>query len=323
MRVALYENCEQLPQWGSKLMHLRLFEPEKFQEWTYEDINEDGKEKIVGPISEYRMMPLLMGLHQLDIPGVMAHVSLHVNEHAKKVSSPFETSDRYGYIWVRITTDPGSTNEKLAILWGNDNDYYYFNHESTRRRAQTPFDLLEHSSAGMTAPLWGEFFRAKLTLAKLETHARLVSMEKQFKNFLPKETNKTVLCSLCGSPLDHEIYGICNQCTTKIVSLGPDAIYRAFLYKAIPDAFHYATIGELLSIFFNVRESHPLSDFLGVIFRSASESISALRKIKDKEVLQTKLKEQLEKTENELKALHNKYDPLHEKLRKSAYDFEE
>jgi hypothetical protein len=169
MKVALYNSHHKLPFWREPGNPTCLFDPAILDGWIYEDDEiEEGmwgtKEK---PIAEHFMFPVLNGLLAIDLPGVMAHVSLIFDTEKKIMSCPKR-------VWVQITTEPSKEDEaglpiivkegivQVEDLYGEDGDSY------------TPYQLLEKDPAEGedTADIWTAFFLRKLHEKKEEACAK-------------------------------------------------------------------------------------------------------------------------------------------------------
>lgn len=159
MKVALYCSHHSLPFWHSPKNPYMLFDPTAIEDWTF-----DSRGNVL-PAEQHSVMPILKGLLALDLPGVMAHVSIIFDPHENTV----EYSKR---CWVQITTEPEEfDNDDLPVvvrakevlvthLWGGDNGTY------------TPYQLLskEKVTGEDTPEFWTEWFIAQLRQAKAIAH---------------------------------------------------------------------------------------------------------------------------------------------------------
>lgn len=165
MKVALYPHHHALPFWHSPEQPKIIFDPAVMADWThtFEEWDKDqGKHvKKTVPLKDHWMWPVLMGLHSLDIPSAMAHVSVYFN----KKTRTFELPKRK---WVQISTLPQKTNTqgipvvvskgKVTVehMWGGDNGTY------------TPYQLLskETVEGEQTPEFWTNFFLTQLRETK-------------------------------------------------------------------------------------------------------------------------------------------------------------
>lgn len=164
MKVAIYHHHHDLPFWCSPENPKWIFDPKILTDWFYESrkISDDGV--TVGyhrvPATKHYMMPVLNGLNNLEIPGIMAHVSMHF-DHELKMIKPIKK------IWVQITTEATETNEyglpivvkdgvvQVQHLWGGDNG------------TRNPYHFLkERDQEEDTSEFWTNFFLTKLRKAK-------------------------------------------------------------------------------------------------------------------------------------------------------------
>lgn len=167
MKVALYNSHHQLPFWHRPKNPYGIFDStllNMLPDWTYkkDEWDEEHYCQKTGPATEHYMLPVLNGLLALNLPGVMAHVSLCFDSNKKAVYSPKR-------VWVQITTESALTdanglpvvvqeNGGVAVthLWGGDNGTY------------TPYQLLgKEPVEGETTPeFWTKFFLDQLREVK-------------------------------------------------------------------------------------------------------------------------------------------------------------
>lgn len=165
MKVALYNGHHRLPFWHSPSNPNCLFDPSILGDWIFKK-NEAKDGKWVEnkyPAVEHSIMPILNGLIALELPGVMAHVSIIFDAKEKIV----EYSKR---AWVQLTTEPSENDAnglpvivkddivQVEHLWGGDNGTY------------SPYDFLDKdgSEKSNTAEFWTAFFLKKLRETKEE-----------------------------------------------------------------------------------------------------------------------------------------------------------
>jgi|GEM_PF-6264649 len=162
MKVATYSDHHFLPFWHSPKNPNGFFDPNAISEWTCEGYGIDGKDVQKNrPATEHYIMPVLMGLFFLDLPGVMAHVSMIFDHEKRTIDSPKR-------IWVQITTEPKEWDDTPIVkdnkvqvehLWGGDNKTY------------NPFGFLKIDADEKeihTSEFWIKFFLSKLKEEKEE-----------------------------------------------------------------------------------------------------------------------------------------------------------
>ena len=165
MKVALYSSHHSLPFWHTPAHPDGFYNPANLDGWTFRAREAEEEDEKAFPATEHWVMPILNGLFTLDLPGVMAHVSMRFDFRNKEISAPKR-------VWVQITTE--ATEEvvegvplvvngdgvQVSHLWGGDNGTYH------------PFQLLEkkdyESDEAKTPEFWTAFFLGKLQLAKKE-----------------------------------------------------------------------------------------------------------------------------------------------------------
>ena len=163
MKVALYNDHHSLPFWHSPKKPVCLYDPDTLRDWVFKrDEIEDGRwiERIY-PANEHSMIPILDGIRALELPGVMAHVSVIFDTDEKTI--------RYSKrAWVQFTTEPSETDAngipivvkenvvQVEHLWGGDNRVY------------SPYDFLSKDipKESVTSEFWTAFFLNKLRKAK-------------------------------------------------------------------------------------------------------------------------------------------------------------
>lgn len=163
MNIALYRGHHQLPFWRSDWQNpYMVINPHALdaQGWWWQRQDEDVK----SPASTYFLMPVLQGLYNLHVEGVMANVSLALNQEKLQI----EGNKR---VWVQLTTIPKTwvgglpvvfdkeTKPTVRHLWGGDNGTY------------TPFDWVRDGQQQINpdsrnTDFWSDFFLGELREAK-------------------------------------------------------------------------------------------------------------------------------------------------------------
>jgi len=127
MKVALYDDHHNLPFWHSPKNPQLLFNPEKHGTYNFENSMSVGRKRdSSGLATQHYMWPILLGLHELNLPEIMAHVSFIIDESKQRVGAFNKRK------WVQITTEPVKFERSLPIivegnqvvvesLWGRDN----------------------------------------------------------------------------------------------------------------------------------------------------------------------------------------------------------
>jgi len=168
MKVALYSSHHFLPFWHTPQNPDGIYNPANLNDWRFLAREAEEEDVKAFPANEHWVMPILNGLFSLDLPGVMAHVSMIFNFREKVISVPKR-------VWVQITTEASEqTAEGLPIvvkddevqvknLWGGDNKTY------------NPFQLLDKEKSideigkRLMSEFWTTFFLEKLQQTKKQT----------------------------------------------------------------------------------------------------------------------------------------------------------
>ncbi len=171
MEIAIYSNHHFLPFWQRPSQPEILFNPNVFDGMFCE---------VAGKLfsaREHHMNPVLKGLMILDLPDVMAHVSLILDLKENRVHLPKR-------VWIQITTQARYRDEnnlpvvvkngevQVKHLWGGDNGTY------------GPYQMLEKQSIDekITPEFWKEFFLNELRKEKREA----INEYKRSKELLEK-----------------------------------------------------------------------------------------------------------------------------------------
>lgn len=155
MEIALYRGHHFLPFWHSPQQPGEVFDPKRHKKRKLFFRNAEPQVAC-----ESMLWPILMGLHAVDIPLVMGHVSAFCR-HNNKWCFPKR-------IWVQITTlPPGRTVHGVPIvvhdgevmvkhLWGGNNGTH------------SPYQFLGQKAVEGedTAIFWQHFFEQKLIEAR-------------------------------------------------------------------------------------------------------------------------------------------------------------
>lgn len=163
MKVALYSSHHSLPFWHSPRNPDGIYNPSMLGGWTFKAREAEEDDAKIFSATEHWVMPVLNGLFVLNLPGVMAHVSMFFDFKEKRISAPKR-------VWVQITTVTATeTAEGIPIvviddkvqvkhLWGGDNKTY------------NPFQLLgkekSEEEIAKRHEFWMAFFLEKLQQTK-------------------------------------------------------------------------------------------------------------------------------------------------------------
>ncbi len=176
MQVYLYEHTDRSHGGDSTPRCVGIFEPENYLGKTvYTNIN--GV-----PAEETDIWPVLMGLHQLDLP-FLAHITAF-----KSMLKESELLCQDGPLWIMITTPhlsesaPGS--ERTEMLGMDFQLVPIWEDGDSRTPARLlPKSIREHASV-QTPEFWSDFFKTKLLdikfhadqeAAKASAYAKLFS----------------------------------------------------------------------------------------------------------------------------------------------------
>lgn len=169
MKVALYQDHHELPFGRVTTKNPTLvYTPGLFNDWTYKKSFPaviEGIDCLQGKIIsaiDYWAVPFLDGLCLIDIPGIMAHVSLGVSPEENRIIGSKRN-------WIQITTATkrnnadglpivvSGTKVKVKLIWASGMDDSY-----------SPYSLLEKNSPKEkdTPKFWKLFFFNELLAAK-------------------------------------------------------------------------------------------------------------------------------------------------------------
>lgn len=158
MKIATYSNHHFLPFWHNPQKPDGFFDPNNLNDWTFVE------KKETKPAIEHWVMPILNGLFSINLPGVMAHMSIIFDSKKKIIETPKR-------VWVQITTEVLDFDgvpviikddvDDVAVesLWGGDNGTY------------SPFDFLKdgyNEEEVKTPGFWAKFFLERLQEQKRE-----------------------------------------------------------------------------------------------------------------------------------------------------------
>jgi hypothetical protein len=127
MKIALYQHHHELPFWHHSTQPYAMFDEKEMASFKTEYIQRD-EPKIIN-MHESSTWPILIGLQNLEIQNVMAHVS-YIFDLEKR------TAKRTKRFWVQITTLPVEEEKNIPLiikdgevnvihLWGGDNKTYH------------------------------------------------------------------------------------------------------------------------------------------------------------------------------------------------------
>lgn len=182
MQVALYPNHHALPFWHNPAQPKIMFDPADMADWSHH-YREDC-EVVTVLLKDHWAWPVLMGLHLLDIPSVMAHISISFDKKKRTFDLPKRK-------WVQISTLPQKTNAqgipivvsrgkvKVQHMWGGDNGTY------------TPYQLLgkETVEGEQTPEFWTNFFLTQLRETKKGITEKATKAIKESKDRLVAFSN--------------------------------------------------------------------------------------------------------------------------------------
>lgn len=158
MKIVLYSSHNCLPFSLYPSDPDGLFDPNILEGWTCsEEWDEVKKCSAKKPAREHPMIPVLEGLHALELPGAMAHVSIIFDPINKTVNWAKRS-------WVQITTETGELDKRgipvivrdgkvqVSCLWCCDRTIY------------SPYELLDEASRAHanTPEFWTDFFLGML-----------------------------------------------------------------------------------------------------------------------------------------------------------------
>lgn len=163
MEIAFYQDHHFLPFNDEARNPDYLYDPSNIKSWTYQDDNNRTRKA-----SSHYMMPILRSLYALNLPNVMAHVSLIMDRDTKTIKSCKR-------VWIRITTMPADydgvglpiivKNGVMQVngLWGYANNSY------------RPHQLLgdQPVPGEKTARFWSKYFLERLAEEKAEVEKDL------------------------------------------------------------------------------------------------------------------------------------------------------
>lgn len=180
--VALYRSHHDLPFWSGPGNPYAIFIPDRYKNIAIENYLGAGRiHTRQGLTSSHYMFPILMGLLNLDLPKIMAHVSINFD---RKNNGLVYTKR----IWIQLTTIPHEyelDGNTLPIVVRNGKvmvDSLCL----TDNQTHSPLQFLgdEVVPGEETSTFWTNFFRAKLqaervaaqqNLAEAKHRARLLS----------------------------------------------------------------------------------------------------------------------------------------------------
>lgn len=127
MKIALYQHHHELPFWRHPKQPYAMFDEKELASFTLND--PESPNEIGVPVSVTSDWPILIGLHNLQIENLMAHVS-YIFDLEKR------TAKRTKRFWVQITTLPVEEEKNIPLiikdgevnvihLWGGDNKTYH------------------------------------------------------------------------------------------------------------------------------------------------------------------------------------------------------
>lgn len=124
MEIALYQDHLFLPFWENPQNPEYLFEPSMIN-WVIK-----GRNGSIAhcKLKDHYMMPVIQGIQTIDIPEVMAHISLAVDQKGKRLKEPMR-------IWIQFSTSPEEFSDGLPVvmrdedlqvvhIWGSNNGTY-------------------------------------------------------------------------------------------------------------------------------------------------------------------------------------------------------
>jgi hypothetical protein len=166
MKVGLYSDHHNLPFNDKGTNPHSIYDSNGFDDWVCE---KHGK---LHPASTFYLMPVLNGLNAINLPGLMAHVSVITDPIGKIIRS----SKR---VWVQITTSP--VEDELGfpcVIRDNEIQARLIWNGCDQAHIYTPYDMLQGSGNIIDTPeFWKEFFLAELRNAKNEAYNRLVHLQ--------------------------------------------------------------------------------------------------------------------------------------------------
>ena len=185
MLVAMYHSHNSLPFSQTPAQPWGVFDPEKMKGWWC------YKEGIMPPLTFQHsfMYPILLGLHSLDLPKIMANVSCHVaekQEHTYWVER----------CWVQITTIPKdySDNGIPHILKHGWREVQVLRLWDGGNRTFDPRELLDDEEKNTIKQIpsseekdfWKMFFLKELVSAYKKEKDELIKKQERIDNlFLP------------------------------------------------------------------------------------------------------------------------------------------
>lgn len=165
MKVAFYGTHHNLPFADEGKNPDMLFDLSMFLDWQS---HIDAVDRY-GPLSEHWVSPMLEGLSMIEMPGVMAHISLLAQPEKSVLVIPYR-------VWVCVTTEPTETDEnglpvvlkkgkpQVSYLWG-----------SSEKCRTSPLGYLDNVNDNMPAAFWKELFSREIR----EKKAQVVALQNE------------------------------------------------------------------------------------------------------------------------------------------------
>ena len=100
MKVLIYGYHHRLPFWHTPANPEFVYTPEMIEGWKTKNSQR--------PAEEYQMVPVMNGLHKLEIEGLVAHVSVILDPVNKEITDAHRC-------WVQISTEPKEVDEKSGL----------------------------------------------------------------------------------------------------------------------------------------------------------------------------------------------------------------
>jgi hypothetical protein len=161
MKVAFCGTHHNLPFADSARNPNLVFDPSMFLDWQS---HIDAVDRY-GPLSEHWVSPMLQGLSMIEMPGVMAHISLLARPGNKVLVIPYR-------VWINVTTEPTETGENgMPIVLKDGVPQVSYLWSSSEKHQTSPLGFLKNVNDNMPAEFWRELFSREIREKKTKVVA--------------------------------------------------------------------------------------------------------------------------------------------------------
>lgn len=184
--VALYHSHHNLPFGFSPENPYDIFCPDKHRNFIVDSYRSIGRVSIrQGLADSHFMFPILEGLQNLNLPNIMAHVSIYFSVKTKSLISGKP-------IWVQLSTKPHDGDENAMPIVVKDDKIMVENLciNLTNNGTHSPLDFIgdEVVPGEGTPAFWTKFFLEKLMAERAESH-QIYTEAKRRQRLLLEVTN--------------------------------------------------------------------------------------------------------------------------------------